>query len=77
MLRNLEIYKTGDIKGLPVFEVKHGNTTYTVSGEYSQTSALTLKQRLEQIILDKTSDMRWIDTPLECTATPSEMHDEA
>jgi len=61
-----------DVFVMPAEEVKIGNTIFIVTREYSKTSNVTLKQRLEQTILDRIADIKWSETPLDNPPTPSE-----
>ena len=42
-------------------EVKLGNTTFIVTREYSKTTNVTLKQRLEQAINDRIVELKWTE----------------
>jgi len=67
-----KIHNIEDITSKPAEEVKIGNTIFIVTREYSKTSNVTLKQRLEQTIFDRVVDMKWSETPLDNPPTPSE-----
>jgi hypothetical protein len=66
-----EIPDFGDFS-IQAEEVKLGNTTFVVSREYSKTSTTTLKQRLEQVINDRITELKWTETPLENPPIPAE-----
>jgi|GEM_PF-4651229 len=57
---------------LPTEEIKLGNTVFVVSREYSKTTNVTLKQRLQQTIHDRISELKWSDTPLDNLPTLAE-----
>jgi len=56
---------SGDFLFVQAEEVKLGNTIFVVTREYSKTTNVTLKQRLEQVIHDRISELKWRDTPLD------------
>ena len=69
---NNEKHINNDISLMPAEEVKIGNTVFIVTREYSKTSNVTLKQRLEQTVFDRIADLKWTETPLDNPPTPSE-----